>query len=125
LSDHPPLGGIYFIPNIMLIKNTVVSFTAQEAFDILYQTNQRIWEDAIDAINDRAQEIYIEHYGENEECDYPPPFGTEFILMMIKRRSISRPSRFLDSSRQLVARCCHIAALSWQHHFLRCFGKTH
>jgi predicted transcriptional regulator YdeE len=56
----------------MLIKKTVVSFTAQEAFDILYQTNQRIWEDAIDAINDRAQEIYIEHYGENEECDYPP-----------------------------------------------------
>ena len=56
----------------MLITKTSVSFTAHEAFDLLYQTNQRIWEDAIDAINDRAQEIYIEHYGEDQEDDYAP-----------------------------------------------------
>ena len=47
----------------MIITDNKIAFTAEEAFDALYQANRLVWEQAIDAITESASESYAQIYG--------------------------------------------------------------
>ena len=56
----------------MKISPTRISFTAEEAFDILHQKDQTIWRNAIDLIANYAQECYEAQFQDSAEQGSSP-----------------------------------------------------